>query len=57
MVVLHELAHAMTPGHGHDTVFCSKLVELVERCIAPEAGLLLAAAFGERGVHVKKTTV
>lgn len=54
LVVLHELAHAMTRGHGHDARFCSKLVQLVDRVIGPEAGLLLSIAYGERGITITK---
>lgn len=34
-VVLHEIAHALTPGHGHDTTWKQKCLELGgngERC-------------------------
>jgi putative metallohydrolase (TIGR04338 family) len=55
-VVLHELAHHLTPDDtvngGHGDRFCSCLVWLITRCIAPEAGLILSAEYGERGVHV-----
>jgi putative metallohydrolase (TIGR04338 family) len=55
-VVLHELAHHLTPedtvNAGHGDRFCSCLVWLITRCIAPEAGLILSAEYGERGVHV-----
>lgn len=53
IVVLHELAHHLTNGHGHDEVFCGKMVWLLNKCIAPEAGLLFTAALDERGVKVK----
>lgn len=29
--ILHEIAHALTPGHGHDRVWRAKLIELVEQ--------------------------
>lgn len=51
--VLHEVAHALTPFHGHDEHFCSQLVHLYNKIIGPEAGLLLAAAFDARGITVK----
>jgi hypothetical protein len=28
--ILHEIAHALTPGHGHDRAWREKLAELVE---------------------------
>lgn len=62
-LVLHELAHHLTHG-GHGSDFCSAMVWLVRRCIGPEAGTILAAAYGERGiniysydVHLKKNRV
>ena len=54
IVILHELAHAMTTGHGHDSVFCSSLVGLVTRCIGQEAGFLLAVAYEKRGISVSR---
>jgi putative metallohydrolase (TIGR04338 family) len=56
-VVLHELAHHLTRGHGHDSTFCSALIFLYTSCIGHEAGLLLTASFDERGVHTVKYTI
>jgi predicted SprT family Zn-dependent metalloprotease len=38
--ILHEIAHALTPGHGHDAVWraaCRKVGAKPERCAAPSA--------------------
>lgn len=50
IVILHEIAHSMTPGHAHDGVFCAMLVKLFNKCIGPEAGFLMYAGLCERGV-------
>lgn len=37
--ILHEIAHALTPGHGHDSVWKRKCVEIgckPERCYTKE---------------------
>lgn len=51
VVLLHEMAHAITPG-GHDTTFCNALVHLVSRCMSPEIGLLLTKLYRENGVQI-----
>jgi hypothetical protein len=28
-VLLHEIAHALTPGHGHDVVWHAKVIDLI----------------------------
>lgn len=49
LVVLHELAHHLTPGQGHDGEFCEAFVFLAETVIGPEAGFLLRVALHENG--------
>ena len=39
-VILHEIAHALTPGHGHDHVWkaaCRKVGAKPSRCAVPSA--------------------
>lgn len=52
-VLLHELAHHFTTGDGHGPRFCGCLVDLFNKCIGPEAGLLLRAALDNRGASVQ----
>jgi putative metallohydrolase (TIGR04338 family) len=35
-VVLHEIAHHLTAGHGHDKVFQKALAQLLDKYIGPE---------------------
>lgn len=51
-VVLHELAHHLTPGAGHGPAFCAALLYLFEHVIAPEAAHLLRVAMYDRGVTI-----
>lgn len=41
MVVLHEVAHALTPGDGHGQRFRRVLADLTSRAIDPVVGILL----------------
>lgn len=53
IVVLHELAHAFTRGHGHDALFRGSFAWLVGAVIGREAELLLVAAYDSRGLSVQ----
>jgi putative metallohydrolase (TIGR04338 family) len=57
LVVLHELAHAVTAGadppHGPD--FAAAFLELVETAVGPEVAFLLRHAFDHLGVDVAAT--
>lgn len=57
IVVLHELAHHVAWGTAHGPVWAGTLIHLVNKCIGPEVGLLLSAAFTSRGVQIKNYTV
>ena len=57
LVILHEIAHAMTRGDSHGARFCGVFVDLVSRFIGPEAGFILMAGLSERGVQIKTTMV
>ena len=50
--VLHELAHHLTHGSGHDATFRAALVDLYRRAGAPTAAHLLNLAFWEGNLHV-----
>lgn len=54
IVVLHELAHHLTwaERESHGPLFCSCLVFLITHCIGYEAGLILSAEYGERGIQI-----
>jgi putative metallohydrolase (TIGR04338 family) len=50
LVVLHELAHHLTPDDpGHGAQFVGALLTLVAEIIGPEAALVLQAALHENG--------
>lgn len=50
MVVLHELAHHITPGDAHGARFAGAMVSLVGEAIGPEAAMLLRSAYLDTGV-------
>lgn len=50
LVVLHEIAHHLALGHGHDRVFLETYLDLVGEIISLEAALLLRSLFYEEGV-------
>ena len=46
--ILHEIAHALTPGHGHDSVWKAKCVEIgcrPERCYTEENTNVIAGKY------------
>ena len=46
--ILHEIAHALTPGHGHDSVWKAKCVEIgcrPERCYTEENTTVIAGKY------------
>jgi len=52
IVVLHELAHHLTPMHGHDAAFREAFVFLVSEMIGAEVGWLLGVRFMDHGLAV-----
>jgi putative metallohydrolase (TIGR04338 family) len=50
LVVLHELAHHLTPGAEHGPAFVAILLELVAELVGTEAGFLLRSALLDAGV-------
>jgi len=48
VVALHELAHHLTPGHGHDDVFVAAFMELIEILLGPQTRFCLQVAYLER---------
>lgn len=49
LVVLHEIAHHLTPGARHGPDFVDCLVTLVREIVGPEAGFVLGVALHENG--------
>lgn len=52
-VVLHEIAHHLTPGAGHNGEFCGAFVYLLTEIIGPEAGWLMGVLLNENGIEYK----
>ncbi|MFZ2241681.1 MAG: TIGR04338 family metallohydrolase, partial [Gordonia amarae] len=52
LVVLHELAHALSPDGGHGPGFTSTLVELVRLVIGPQTALALRVLYDTEDVAV-----
>jgi putative metallohydrolase (TIGR04338 family) len=50
LVVLHELAHHLSPGGEHGPPFVAVLIELVDGLLGSEAGFLLRSALFDAGV-------
>lgn len=51
-VVLHEIAHHLTPGHEHDGVFCARLISLFTDYISPEIGFLIRLLLLDNGAKI-----
>ena len=52
LVVLHEIAHHLTPKHGHDSIFAGAFVHLLTNIIGPEAGWMATVLFADNGIRV-----
>ena len=48
VVALHELAHHLTAGHGHDEEFVTAFLELIEIVLGPQTRFCLQVAYLER---------
>ncbi|PYE20265.1 putative metallohydrolase (TIGR04338 family) [Williamsia limnetica] len=55
LVVLHELAHHLSPGSAtdkHGPLFAGTLIDLVGLVLGPEAALVYRITFGDSGIGV-----
>lgn len=52
IVILHEVAHHITPGHGHDAAFCRAFTHLLTEIIGPEAGWAYAVLLMNEGINL-----
>ncbi|MCZ4551723.1 TIGR04338 family metallohydrolase [Gordonia rubripertincta] len=55
LVVLHELAHHLSPGSAmdkHGPLFAGTLIDLVGLVLGPEAALVYRVTFGDSGIKV-----
>lgn len=50
LVVLHEIAHALCPDHGHGPGFAATMAELVDAVIGPQTALALRVLYGRAEV-------
>lgn len=53
LVVLHEVAHHLTPWHGHDSIFAGAFVHLLNEMMGPEAGWLASVLYMDNGVTIQ----
>lgn len=51
-VVLHEITHHLTPGHGHDGVFCDRYITLLTAYVSPEIGFLTRLLLLDNGAKI-----
>lgn len=56
IVILHELAHHLTPGSNHGSAFRDCFAWLVEEIIAPEVGWLLRTLFWDNQLSCVQPT-
>lgn len=52
LVVLHEIAHHLAPGHGHDVTFRRAMHTLARLIMAPEVSLILQMVWHQQGLEV-----
>jgi putative metallohydrolase (TIGR04338 family) len=52
LVVLHEIAHHLTPGEQHGSPFVTAYLQLVAELVGAEAAFLLRSALLDAGVEV-----
>jgi putative metallohydrolase (TIGR04338 family) len=55
LVVLHELAHHLTPNPEHGPAFIGMLVDLIEELVGAEAGFLLRAGLSAGGAEAARS--
>lgn len=53
VVILHEIAHALAPGHKHGGPFVAAYVDLVGRVMGPEVGLLAMVTYDRAGLDMR----
>lgn len=54
IVVLHEVAHHLTPGAEHNEEFCAAYVYLLSEIMGPEAGWLYTVLLADNGIEIKE---
>lgn len=54
IVVLHEIAHHLTPGASHNEEFCGAYVHLLNTIMGPEAGWLMTVLLADNGITIKE---
>lgn len=53
LVVLHEIAHHLAPGHRHGPVFAATLVDLIDLVMGPQAALAMSLLYRQEGVKTQ----
>lgn len=54
IVVLHEIAHHLTPGAGHNEEFCGAFIYLLSEVMGPEAGWLMTILLADNQIEIKE---